>query len=196
MFARLSPDRKPVWDVSFSRELGQLPWCMTECLSTAKTRLLITGNRNMVSSAYWVVFFFHTMHTRSLKRLARTSAYVKRLLNVQHMLLLFRGMGWGWGWGWVGGRGGALRGEVTCFTQRGTRRRNLACFPRVRVKSARARAGAFRRSCRLLSMTNPRALRRKKTKWEKGAQLPEAMGNNGRNRRKERKHESASFEAF
>lgn len=131
---------------------------MTEYLSTAKTRLLITGNHNMVSSAY--LFFFHTIHTRLLKRLARTSAYVKRSLNVQHMFLLFRG--------WGEGGGGALRVEVTCFTQRGTRQRKLACFSRVRDrKRARARAGAFRWSCRLLSMTNPRALRRKKQNEKK-----------------------------
>lgn len=57
----------------------------------------------MVSSAY--LFFFHTIHTRLLKRLARTSAYVKRSLNVQHMFLLFRG------WG-EGGGGAQRRGDV------------------------------------------------------------------------------------
>lgn len=60
---------------------------------------------------------------------------------------------------WKGG-GGVLRGEVPCFTRRGARRRKLACFSKVRDgEGARARAGTFRWSCRILSMTNPRTLR-------------------------------------
>lgn len=60
----------------------------------------------MVSSAYF--FFFHTIHTRLLKRLARTSAYIKRSLNDQHMFLLFQG----WGEGGGGGGGAQRRGDV------------------------------------------------------------------------------------